>query len=127
MQAELVCDIKYIVTVEDLNVSISPNRRLERRPVDHRVKVSYRSGAKFIGVLSKMRNISMGGAFIDLPQPRLSSLNLDLVFPESCQNVVYLHQISARIVRVTPSGVALQFRDFDSRFYYCLLRLTAAD
>jgi len=108
-------------------VNQSANRRLERRSLDHKVRVSYRSGTKVIAVNTRMRNISMGGAYIDLPQPRLSSLNLELVFPENCKNIVYLHQISARIVRVTPVGVALQFRDFDSRFYYCLLRMTAGE
>ncbi len=77
--------------------------------------------------LTRLCNISLGGAFIRLDRPRLSSLHLELVFPESVDNVVYLHKVTARIVRVAPSGVALQFRDYDNRFYYYLLSLVAGE
>ncbi len=108
-------------------MSASLGRQLERRSIDRRIKVVYRSGTGLVTSLTRVCNISLGGAFIRLDKPRLSSLHLEVVFPESVDNIVYLHKVTARIVRVAPSGVALQFRDFDNRFYYYLLRLLADD
>ncbi len=106
-------------------MSASLGRQLARRNVDRRIKVVYRSGTGLVTTLTRLCNISLGGAFIRLDRPRLSSLHLELVFPESVDNIIYLHKVTARIVRVAPSGVALQFRDYDNRFYYYLLNLVS--
>lgn len=106
-------------------MSASLGRQLARRNIDCRIKVVYRSGTGLVTTLTQLCNISLGGAFLRLDRPRLSSLHLEIVFPEAAGNIIYLHQVKARIVRVAPSGVAIQFRDFDNRFYYYLLNLVA--
>jgi len=108
-------------------VALLQDRRLARLNLAHKIKLEYQGKLGRGPAEPTLRDVSMGGAFVEIKSLRLSDLNIKLILPENSKNVVYLHRITARVIRINEEGVALKFRAFDNRFYLYLLRMMSLE
>ncbi len=71
-----------------------------------------------------IRNLSLGGALVDMDGSTLrvgSIIEFELRFKHRGRQIE--HRIPARVARIEPRGVALQFGDYDDRAYADLTNL----
>ncbi len=74
--------------------------------------------------LWKTRNLSLNGAFVDMPGQNLPpQAEVKAILALTDQDNPEHHHVDARVVRTERDGVALMFRDYDNRTYAALARL----
>jgi len=75
----------------------------------------------------RVRDLSVGGAFVEMSTDDLSpGISVELVLWFSRQQRSVEHRLPAKVVRIGPDGVALQFGAYDDEAYTDLVNLLHA-
>ena len=75
-----------------------------------------------------IRDLSMHGAFIEIVHQGLAlGMAVQVGFPCLFAGLPIERRLSARVLRAEPNGVALQFSQYNPKFYSDLFSLLAAD
>lgn len=81
------------------------------------------SGAEEIG--THTRDLALGGVFVEFPKADVWQLDapVELTFTLGSGGTATRHKVKAKVVRVTPEGAGMMFRDFDATTFRSLQEL----
>lgn len=95
-----------------------------RKPMPGNILV--KAGSAFV-IASKIHDISMAGAFVDMDTTDLAVGDLvEVIIGVSYNQRQIDHQLSAEIVRIETEGVGIRFRTYDNRTYTDLVNFLYA-
>ncbi len=78
--------------------------------------------------LWKTKNLSLNGALVEMPPHDLPpQAEIEAILALTHNDYLEQHHVPARVVRTAADGVALMFRDYESRTYAALARLLYAE
>ena len=89
-----------------------------RVAVDLSVTLHYRPIGRLRG---RLRNLSSGGAFVQIPAFLTPNVRVQLVFTSGHKGTAQIHRFETVVSRVTPHGVGLMFLQFDPKALSALL------
>ena len=95
------------------------NRWSDRRELQLDVEV-FRDGTKVCSCQSK--DVGLGGAFLDMQscESLNEDENIELVFHLMTEHSPIKHNLHAKVVRITDSGVGLKYHEFDTSVFRSL-------
>jgi hypothetical protein len=75
----------------------------------------------------RTRDLSVGGTFVEMSAAELSTgAPVEVVLRFPCRQQTVEHRLPAKVVRINPDGVALQFDTYDDKAYTDLVNLLSA-
>ncbi|MHB8455030.1 MAG: PilZ domain-containing protein [Acidiferrobacterales bacterium] len=78
--------------------------------------------------LWKTKNLSLNGALVDMPKQDIPpQAEIEAILAITDNDYLEQHHVPARVVRTATDGVALVFRDYESRTYAALAKLLYAE
>jgi len=90
-----------------------------RIPVDIGVTLHCRpTGGRLRG---RLRDLSSGGAFVQLPAPLHPNTRVEMVFTSRHDGTAHIHRFATAVSRVTPQGVGLMLLQYDPKTLSALL------
>lgn len=98
------------------------HRLSHRKPIRQRILVHRGAGAH--SRLGETADLSMDGAFVRMDAHGLTpTAQVDMLIALRVGNYDEMHRLPARVVRVSPQGIGLQFRNYDDNTYTALINL----
>ena len=98
------------------------HRLSDRKPVRQRILVHRGAGSH--SRLGETCDLSMDGAFVHMDAHGLSpAASVDMLIALRAGEFDEMHRLPARVVRVSPQGVGLQFRGYGDNTYTALINL----
>lgn len=98
------------------------HRLSDRKPIRQRILVHRGAGAH--SRLGETHDLSMDGAFVRMDAKDLTpAASIDMLIALRAGEFDEMHRLPARIVRVSPNGVGLQFAGYGDKTYTALINL----
>lgn len=97
------------------------HRLSDRKPVRQRILV-HRDGVR--SCLGETSDLSINGAFVRMEANGIApAASVDMLIALRAGEFDEMHRLPARVVRVSPQGVGLQFHGYSNKTYTALINL----